>query len=121
MKTEELLVDTRTRLKSLEDTIEEADLAGIKIQLDKTGQASNTSFDIFYKIAAVLNKILQSSSRRICKSQINGFFDDVRAAAERCTVLEKNHEKMAVFLDKTNKKVSWVETTLIPEVRHGQF
>jgi hypothetical protein len=38
VKTEESLVDTRTRLKALEDTIEEADLAGIKIQLDKTGQ-----------------------------------------------------------------------------------
>jgi len=49
------------------------------------------------------------------------FFYDVCAAAERCTVLETNHDKMAVFLDKTNKKVLWVETTLVPEVRHHPF
>jgi len=40
-----------------------------------------------------------------------------RTSAERCTVLEQKQEKMALFLDKTNKKVGWLETTLIPEVR----
>eukprot|EP00802_Teleaulax_amphioxeia_P004819 Tamp_04823.p2 GENE.Tamp_04823~~Tamp_04823.p2 ORF type:complete len:241 (+),score=79.18 Tamp_04823:32-724(+) len=70
---EGLMENTRTRLATLEKTIEEADLAGIKQKLDDT--------------------------------------------AERCTVLEQKQEKMALFLDKTNKKVGWLETTLIPEVR----
>ena len=35
--TEESLADTSTRLKTLEKTIEEADLAGIKLKLDATG------------------------------------------------------------------------------------
>jgi hypothetical protein len=30
--------------------------------------------------------------------------------------LEAKQEKMAIFLDKTNKKVSWLENTIIPEV-----
>jgi hypothetical protein len=30
--------------------------------------------------------------------------------------LEEKQEKMAIFLDKTNKKVSWLENTIIPEV-----
>ena len=40
-----------------------------------------------------------------------------RTPAERCTVLEQKQDKMALFLDKTNKKVRWLEDTLIPEVR----
>jgi hypothetical protein len=37
--------------------------------------------------------------------------------ADRCSVLEEKQDKMAIFLDKTNKKVSWLENTIIPEVR----
>ena len=44
---EDLMADTRTRLDQLEVTIEEADLAGIKIKLDKTGALSCAALNKF--------------------------------------------------------------------------
>ena len=49
------------------------------------------------------------------------YFHDLPApllatTAEKVTVLDGRMEKMVLFLDKTNKKVIWVQEVLVPEV-----
>ena len=115
----------------MEKFIEEADIAGLKIKLDETGCLPLPSS----LLTATFLGLVSSLPRQSCVDEVMHFnflayfaivspsffvFHDLPApllaTAEKVTVLDGRMEKMVLFLDKTNKKVIWVQEVLVPEV-----
>ena len=114
----------------MEKFIEEADIAGLKIKLDETG-----CLPLPASLLTATFLGLVSLPRQSCVDEVMHFnfltyfaiflasfffFHDLPvpllATAEKVTVLDGRMEKMVLFLDKTNKKVIWVQEVLVPEV-----